>query len=73
MVGEARPIESVSFVLRLWLESAGGDPGEWRWKIHHVQTGEERYFRDLMDVLDFVGQRSDVRPPQPSLASGPTQ
>ena len=73
MAGATRQTESVSFVLRLWLESAGGESGEWRWKVHHVQTGEERYFRDLMDVLDVVGQRSDVRPPQPSLAKGARQ
>ena len=67
VVEAARQADGASFVLRLWLESTGGRSGEWRWKVHHVQTGDERYFRDLMDVLDFIGERSEVGPPQPVL------
>lgn len=57
------PRESVSFVLRLWAESAPGESPEWRWKVHHVQSGEERYFHSLGDVLDFVQGCAGIAPP----------
>ncbi len=60
------PRESVSFVLRLWAESASGESPDWRWKVHHVQSGEERYFRSLGDVLDFVEGCAGVAPPRQS-------
>ena len=55
-----------SFVLRLWLESTGGDSPDWRWQVHHVQSGLQRYFGELADVLDFVAERAKVQPPQNS-------
>ncbi len=60
---EAKAKEDVSFVLRLWLESAGGTPSEWRWRVQHVQSGQERYFRSLADVLDFVSICAGLAPP----------
>ena len=64
--------EGVSFVLRLWLDSTEETPPAWRWKIHHVQTGAERYCRSLPDVLDFVGGLSKVAPPQVSTSESDT-
>ena len=55
---------SESFVLRLWLESLEGECPDWRWQVHHVQSGEQRYFRSMGDVLEFVGQCAKVAPPQ---------
>ncbi len=60
---EAKGREDVSFVLRLWLESAGGASSEWRWRVQHVQSGQERYFRSLPDVLDFVSICAGLAPP----------
>ena len=62
-MGEAKAKEGVSFVLRLWLESAGGASCEWRWRVQHVQSGQERYFRSLPDVLDFVSICAGLAPP----------
>ncbi len=59
-----RQKDSISFVLRLWLESAGGDAPEWRWQVHHVQSGEQRYFRSLTNMLEFVAACAGVEPPQ---------
>ncbi len=30
-----------SFVLRLWAEPALRESPDWRWKAHHVQSGEK--------------------------------
>ena len=60
---EAKSKEDVSFVLQLWLESAGGASSEWRWRVQHVQSGQERYFRSLPDVLDFVSNCAGLAPP----------
>ena len=38
-MGEAKGKEDVSFVLQLWLESAGGESSAWRWRVQHVQSG----------------------------------
>ena len=52
-----------SFVLRLWLEPTSEDSPEWRWQVQHVQSGEQRYFRSLTDILDFISERAGVEPP----------
>ncbi len=72
MVDDTKRVESVSFVLRLWLDSTEATTPAWRWKIHHVQTGAERYCRSLPDVLDFVGGLSKVAPPQVSTSESDT-
>ena len=64
MVQPARQSDSNSFVLRLWLEPAGEDSPEWRWQVQHVQSGEQRYFRSLTDILDFVAESTGLEPPE---------
>ena len=63
MVWEAQRADGVSFVLRLWLEPSGEGCPEWRWKVHHIQSGEERYFHSLADVREFVAVRARMAPP----------
>ena len=53
-----------SFVLRLWLESAGSKDCVWRWQVYHVQSGQQRYFGRLNDMLEFVAECAEVEPPQ---------
>lgn len=54
-----------SFLMTLWLEpQPGAAQPEWRWRVRHVQTGEEAYFRRLRDVLVYVGTRSGVASPR---------
>lgn len=63
MAQSAKKNDGNSFVLRLWLESTEDDSPEWRWQVQHVQSGEQRYFRSLPDILDFVADRTGLEPP----------
>jgi hypothetical protein len=57
-------IRGVSFVMTVWLEPQAVDAKpEWRWRVTHVQTGEQAYFRQLPDVLEYVSTRAGVSPP----------
>jgi len=67
---EAKLTDNASFVLRLWLEPSNEQVPDWRWKVHHVQSGTERYFRDLANVLEFVSEFANVGPPQISAPDG---
>jgi len=60
-----RRASTVSFVMTLWLEpqEVKAEP-EWRWRVCHVQTGEQTHFRRLGDVLAFVASRSGVPGPR---------
>jgi hypothetical protein len=60
MVGEH---SKDSFVARFWLED--GDTGDttWRGHIRHVQGEEEEYFRDLMEMREFLGRVSGMKGP----------
>ncbi len=60
--GDIRP-QNASFVMRLWLEPTDSGSPVWRWRVHHVQSGVERSFNSLGDLLDFVGETSEVAPP----------
>ncbi|HEU0016094.1 MAG TPA: hypothetical protein VFQ45_20620 [Longimicrobium sp.] len=46
MPAAAEPMPAHSFILRVWLEPAGGT-GEWRGELKHVPSGETSYFRTL--------------------------
>ena len=54
-----------SFVMVVWLESDGetAEP-EWRWRVNHVKTGEQVYFRRLADVLAYVSEKAGAAPPR---------
>ncbi len=45
-----------SFVLKIWLEDAGGRATQatWRGHITHVPGGERRYFQDLHGLLEVL-------------------
>lgn len=51
--------------MTLWLEprETVAEP-EWRWRVRHVQTGEQTHFRRLGDVLAFVADRSGMPSPR---------
>jgi hypothetical protein len=61
---QTKPTDRVSFVLRLWLEADTEGPSRWSWRVHHVQTGEDGYFRSLGSVLDFVAERAGLSAPE---------
>ncbi|MBI2862460.1 MAG: hypothetical protein HYX89_06550 [Chloroflexi bacterium] len=62
--GSALGKKAPSFVIVLWLEDGEiqGEP-EWRWRVTHVQTEEQAYFRRLADVLTYVSAKAGVSPP----------
>ncbi len=51
--------------MTLWLEpqQVEAEP-EWRWRVSHVQTGEQAYFRRLTDVLAFITSQSGIPAPR---------
>ncbi len=56
---------AASFVLTLWLEPREVEAvPEWRWRVVHVQTGQQEYFQRLTDVLAFITSRSGLPPPR---------
>lgn len=55
----------VSFVIRLWLEPREqADSPQWRWYVHHVQSGDEAHFHSLRDMLAYVEAKSGVSSPR---------
>jgi hypothetical protein len=45
-----------SFIVRIWLEEGAGAEREtiWHGQVTHVPGGESRYFRDFVDMVDFI-------------------
>ncbi len=57
--------KTVAFVIVLTLEPGNvGTVPEWRWRVRSVQTGEERHFRRIADVLAYVAATSAVGAPE---------
>jgi hypothetical protein len=52
--------------MRLWLESREPQPTEWRWHVTHIQSGSEKYFRSLDDVMEFVAACAGAPAPSAS-------
>jgi hypothetical protein len=45
-----------SFILKLWFEEADEELGPrlWRGRITHVQSGAQRYIKDLNEIPAFI-------------------
>jgi hypothetical protein len=52
-----------SFVARIWLEPVNNGDTTWRGHIRHVQSEEEKYFQNLMEMREFLGRVSGVKGP----------
>lgn len=52
-----------SFVASIWLEPGNDGGTTWRGHIRHVQSEEEEYFKDLMEMREFLGRVSGVAGP----------
>ncbi len=52
------------FVLHIWAEPAAEGPREWRGKVHHVASGDARYFRDWPSLVDFLERTLAHRIPE---------
>lgn len=46
--------QSHLFTLRVWVEALGAGQEEWRAKIHHIPSGQIRYFRDWEALVGFL-------------------
>jgi hypothetical protein len=42
------------FRVRLWVEDLGSGRSEWRGKVHHVLSGQERYFRSWKELQEHM-------------------
>ena len=61
---EGISLRGVSFVMTLWLEGREVEgPPEWRWRVRHVQSGEERCFCRLTEVLSYIEEKARIAPP----------
>ncbi len=45
-----------AFILRIWYEprEIEGARPQWRGRIQHVITGQQRYLKDLQEIVDFL-------------------
>ncbi len=63
-ISSERGAKAVSFVMTVWLEPQEAETNpEWRWRVSHVQTGDQVYFRQLKEVLAYISTKSGVPPP----------
>ena len=46
--------QSLSFVLRVWVEFLDHDPSELRWEIENVENREKVYFLSMDDIHTFI-------------------
>jgi hypothetical protein len=54
------PKTSGSFVARIWLEGEPENNPTWRGHIQHVQGEEERYFKNLSEMREFLERISGI-------------
>ncbi len=48
------PARTQLFAVRVWLEDLGQGQSEWRGEVHHVISGEIRYFRNWPALLALL-------------------
>lgn len=48
------------FLVRMWFEASGVQPGAWRGMITHVVSNERWYFSELSELNDFIRLRLDA-------------
>ncbi|MEZ4711139.1 MAG: hypothetical protein R3A44_28335 [Caldilineaceae bacterium] len=61
-----RPYRSQLFTVRLWFEPGVPRPGELRFKVQHVLSGEVRYFRDWPALMAFIVSAAQIDEDAPS-------
>jgi hypothetical protein len=70
MSDQAQSHPSHLFTLRVWLQDVDEETQEWRGRIHHVESGQTRYFRDwsaLIPVLLTMLRQAET----PAVTSSP--
>ena len=58
--------ESVSFIIRIWVESVSDDNSTpvWRGVIEQVGNAEKRHFHDLDTVTQFIQEKTEIERPR---------
>jgi hypothetical protein len=46
--------ETLTFVVRLWRETAAGSHGHWRGRVEHVASQEVGYVEDVAGVARYI-------------------
>lgn len=59
-----------TFVARIWPEPAENGGYRWRGRVKHVQGNQERYFRGLSEMQEFLEEVADIqdKPANPDAA-----
>ncbi|MCC6312851.1 MAG: hypothetical protein IT337_02470 [Thermomicrobiales bacterium] len=59
--GETGGDATATFIIVLALRSRGeGGETQWRWRVRSMETGEERQFLHVADVLAYVATQTGV-------------
>jgi hypothetical protein len=56
------PAPAHTFILRVWLERQGPEPGEWRGELRHVPSGERVFFRGFHALPPLLAHLLTRRP-----------
>jgi hypothetical protein len=54
---------TVSFIVKIWLEETAAESGQatWRGHVTHVSSGERRYLNDLDTLAAFIAPYLEAR------------
>ena len=55
------PLPSYLFIVRLWIEGTGDDKTGWRGQVRYVLSGETRYFRDWLTLIEHLQEMLPAR------------
>jgi hypothetical protein len=56
VLGEIQRTQTHLFIVRVWLQDLGGGKAEWRGQVKQVMSGEVRYFRDWVTLIEYFQQ-----------------
>lgn len=72
-MSETRCSRPQLFMVRVWLEDMGDGETEWRGQVKHALSGEVRYFRDWLTLVEqlkasllanvFPADGAEIKPP----------
>ena len=54
MTDEGQQSKSQLFTVRVWFEGEVEGQPQWRGKLHHIPSGETRYFRDWAALIPLM-------------------
>jgi hypothetical protein len=54
VMNENRARSQHLFVVRMWSETYGDNPTQWRGSVQHISSGQRYYFISMHDLNDFI-------------------